>query len=130
MEIDEELKKKMVEYLNQLESGLKSAKDFSSEQVPLLVQEYLNWLFWSSIGMSIICVAIFTVIYMISRKCHSLLCPEREAAERFLLCVFGGLLLSIVSVFFVAGIHDAAKVKIAPRVVILEKVSDLIKETK
>ena len=45
--MDEEIKDKMIEYFKQLETVAKTASDFSSEQFPLLIQEYISWLFWS-----------------------------------------------------------------------------------
>lgn len=127
MEINEELKKKMVEYLDQLETNLKSVKDFGAEQVPLLVQEYLNWLFWSNIGLTIIGAMIFTTIIIGAFKVYKFC---RQTDDRVMTIILSGVVSVVGLIPFFTGIHNAAKVHIAPRVVILEEVTNLVKDIK
>jgi hypothetical protein len=49
VEVNEEVKSRMLEYLQQFESGVKSAAEFSAEQAPLVVQEFLAWEFWGAV---------------------------------------------------------------------------------
>lgn len=90
MNIDEELKKKLTEYLISLESELKSAKDFSTEQVPLVVQEYLNWIFWSNLALLLLFLAIFSFMAFVFnqiRKCID----DRNSTDCYFAMLFLGL---------------------------------------
>lgn len=124
MEINEEIKQKMVEYLQSFEAGMKKAGEFSAEQAPLVVQEFLAWEFWGAVFiaagflfMAVILTIILIVVY----------CRRTDEFERFMIGVFGGA--PVLALYIASGIatHDALKVTIAPRVVVLEKISELVK---
>lgn len=128
MEINEELKKKMVEYLTVLERDLKTVKDFSAEQVPLLVQEYLNWIFWSNCFGAILALIAMIIVAIIWRKIYKT--ADGDTADQILTLIMGSLFMVAFSIPMFAHFTQAAKVHIAPRVVIIEKVSEIVKGTK
>jgi hypothetical protein len=129
MNIDEELKNKLTEYLVSLESGLKSAKDFSTEQVPLVVQEYLNWIFWSNLALLLLFITIFSFMVFVINQIR-----KRVSDDNATDCYFVMFFIGLFSLFPLLGLMEcgakAMKVKIAPRIVIIEKVADLVKENK
>ena len=125
--MNDELKQKMVEYLEQLESGLKTAADFSAEQAPLVVQEYLNWMFLNSLAGGVCCGLAALVLSFAATKVVQHMLSENDTEGA---CI-GGFVLGAFAVFASAGsigqLLFAAKVCIAPRVVILEKISELLR---
>lgn len=123
VEINEEIKQKMIEYLQSFEAGIKKAGEFTAEQAPLVVQEFLAWSFWSDFAMAIVLSGLLAV----GLRIVSGWWPRLDEYDRIpigMISVFGTLILTagvLVSAF------GAAKVAIAPRIVVLEKISELVK---
>jgi hypothetical protein len=122
VEINDEVKAKMLEYLQQLEAGVKSAADFSAEQAPLVVQEFLLWILISNavaasfLGSLVLATLILSVV-MYRRS---------DSEERFFIWLFAAIPLTVFSAGCCASLHEAGKAYIAPRVVVLEKISSLM----
>lgn len=130
------------------------AGNFAAEQTPLLVQEYLQWLFWQSAikatVFGILWLVMIIIVALIWKYINRL---EKEALEEYnksytewkeggspspfdkdnylfargMSTIIIGM-LSVIPLFnsIDCGM-DAAKVKIAPRVIIVEKIADLTK---
>jgi len=125
VEINEEVKQKMIEYLQSFEAGIKKAGEFSAEQAPLVVQEFLAWEFWSSFVAFLICSLLTAITLGVSAwwwkndksdletKCLVVLIPV-------LACVF-------MQIPVWTNAYNAGKVAVAPRIVVLEKISELVK---
>ena len=122
MELNEEVKQKMIEYLQSFEAGVKTAAEFSAEQAPLVVQEYLAWIFFAKLAqclLSLVALCVATYLgWKLSKKLYE--------SDRIGLYIFGPFVGFVLSAFAIDGGYHAAKVAIAPRVVVLEKVSDII----
>lgn len=121
---NEDVKLAIVEYLKTFESGLKKAGDFSMEQVPLVIQEFLAWQFWGSVTACCGCCLAILIISMIHKYVSKRVSSGSDAMVlNHLLCGVGvviatpGVIISFVS---------ALKVSVAPRLVILEKISELL----
>lgn len=126
--MNEELKKKMSEYLVVLEQDLKSVKDFSVEQVPLVVQEYINWIFWSNCFGAILALIAMIIAAIIWRKIYKTV--DGDTDDQVFTLIMGSLVMVAFSIPMCVHFAKAAKAHIAPRVVIIEKISELVKETK
>lgn len=111
--------------------------NFVSEQTPLFIQEYLNWYFWDHA----VTVGIFVILYIIVASL--LLCNKKEFVrswdeDKMNVGTFIFMAAGIVGVigfipFFFDGVPAAkemVKVKVAPRIVLVEKIADLTKRLK
>ena len=127
--MNEELKPHLIKFLEHLESTAKAGVDFASEQVPLVVQEYIAM------------VRVESTIYIILGL-FMLFCSKwsmglvRDGAtnknansEGKIICgiytsvfliVFGGVLL-------ICNTHKCVQSWVAPRVMVIEYVHNLLK---
>lgn len=122
--MDAELQKRMLEYLDTLEGTVKAGADFAADQVPLLAQEWLAWCFWSSVlgaaASIVVCLILGFTCWMLGRVKD----PNEGHVVAFIICCGLAVLLFIPAA---ACTVQAVKVKVAPRVVLLEKISELAK---
>lgn len=131
--MNEELEKRLEKYLETLESTITQASDFAIEQTPLVVQEYLSWIFWSNIflfALNII-IIIFCIFLMFKLRFVMAKNMDTDIAVGFQILCFimssVGIILGFI--FSAVSLYYAIKVAVAPRVVLLEKISELINGT-
>lgn len=125
--MDEELKQRLTKYLDTLEDSLAKGADWTAEQAPLIVQEYLAWEFWIHTIGGVLCgVGIVISLIMLVLGIKKLAADSLSNAG-FSLVLVSSCLLVLSFVGVCANSHDALKVSIAPRVVILEKVQEFVK---
>jgi hypothetical protein len=114
-------------------TGIVKAVDFAQEQAPLVVQEFLTWKFAQSVIyviIALISIGVLAWIFAQSRKWAS---ENNDGSE-----IFGWFGMSIslfasVAVVFsvlVPNVEQMVKVKVAPRVFIIEWVSDQVNPPK
>lgn len=104
---------------------------FIQEQTPLLIQEYLNWVFWNNV-ITVFVILLFLIPSLIIsvktlRKTNFLGCFDHNWV---ITITFGMISFVSTMVFTIEGlssIKEAIKVKVAPRVVIMEKLKELTK---
>ena len=125
MEINEEIKQKMLDYLQSFEAGIKKAGEFSAEQAPLVVQEFLAWEFWSHFVGAALCLLTLLTIGAVVWK----ICKVTESFDelRFGGCLFGGMASVGLLIGLMVNSYCAGKVSVAPRIVVLEKIATLVK---
>lgn len=121
---NEEIKTAIVEYLKTFESGLKRAGDFSIEQVPLVVQEFLAWEFWGSLTLAILCCTAIMIVGLLHKAGCNASNPTSEG--RVMVYVLSGFALFLLIGGAISEFIDVLKVTVAPRLVILEKISELL----
>jgi hypothetical protein len=136
--VDEQLKAKLIGYLDSVESKLKTGADFVADETPKLVDEWLRWLAVEH--------AIYAGCFLAASLTAILLCrwgakklrtecdkyTEYSNGYAWLCGQWSATLIVIgwVSVFLfnIGTIHHAmhtAKVLTAPRVVVVEKIAEL-----
>lgn len=124
MEITEEVKQKMIEYLQTFEQGVKRAGEFSAEQAPMVVQEFLAWEFWgNAIPAVLVLLIMLTAVIstaVIWKKSDDIDWRMGSGVVTVLAVVFLTIPFSITA-------SQACKVAIAPRIVVLEKISELVR---
>lgn len=122
--MNDELKTKMLEYLQQFENQIKEAGEFAKSEVPLVVQEYLQWQILSNLATALMFIAgaIFIQIFF-GRLIERLVQEEEKTPAR----IFLGAVVLMLFIFAMPPAHSAAKAHVAPRVVILEKIGELVK---
>lgn len=121
---NEEIKTAVVEYLKTFESGLKKAGEFSMEQAPLVVQEFLAWEFWGSVAVAVMCCLAIIVVGFLHKAGCEISDPSSET--RVAVHVLSGFVWFILVGGLISEFIDALKVSVAPRLVILEKISELL----
>lgn len=116
--------------------GLVQAVGFAQEQAPLVIQEFLTWKFYEAgldILMSLVILGILGIIYYIIHRWSK----ELESFDKTMtrgICSF--LLFASFIVLYHEGlmnIHTPVKtmiqIKVAPRVYLIEYVSEQVKQT-
>lgn len=128
--MDEDVKQRLLKMLDALEDSVSNGADWTAEQAPLVVQEYLNWTFWNEMFCAGVCLLILVLsaagaAYVLKRVLRVSSDKDKASSFTMILCVY-----CIFATFpFAIGtksVHTAVKVKLAPRVVVLEKVQKLI----
>ncbi len=126
--MDEQLKEQLTEVLG----AANGAKDFAIEQLPLVAQEFIAWEFWGSVGMATISgvIALLALVasVLLWRKANEYDRKGDSAAEGISLLFFVAAFAFIgASLCSLIDTYHAARVSVAPRVVLIEKLSELVK---
>ena len=123
MEINEEIKQKMIEYLQSFEAGIKKAGEFSAEQAPLVVQEFLRWELISNALFGITTGVLFVIFLIVALRYHF----KTEGEFKIFVWLFAAIPLVFSFVGSAAGFEASGKAYFAPRIVVLEKIATLVK---
>ena len=135
--MNEELKIKLLSYLNNLENIAEATSEFAKEQSPLIVQELLEWIFWSNVLHSF--YIIFPIVFILTAKRRFLRIKRLEKDITYsdgiysilspiiYFSVFGIISVAIL-INSISSIEMAIKVKVAPRIVLIESLKKLINE--
>lgn len=108
-----------------LHEWAKQGMEFTKEQAPLVVQEFLNWSFWSDAILAVVSFVLMVVlIYLLKRFWNSI---EDELGAG-LFQIFGIIISVVFCCLFISCIHDLVKIKLAPRVYLIEWVADQMKK--
>jgi hypothetical protein len=128
--MNEEIQQRISSYLDAIEKHAQGAGEFATEQAPIVAQEYLSWMFWNSTIIIAACALVITVcaciVYMSVRSIVRTKDPWDDHPEALFL-VFPIMFIFFSVVHTVDNIQVSVKVKVAPRVVLLEKVAELSK---
>ena len=124
--MDEKVTEKALSYVEGLESRLSSVESFAASEVPLYVQELLNYHFYyysatvlfSFLILAFLCWGITWVV-------RNSTGDESVVAVIFWLC-----LLLIPLVVFFEGASKLVKMNLAPRVYIVDHLTDQLKAKK
>ena len=114
-------------YLTALETSLKNGSEL--EQAPQAVQEYLNWywaeaLFWFATG-GVMFVVCSVVLYQLWRvRCEKV--SDEESILRSAVAALSVSLLIVSVVMLLVNTYQMLRVSVAPRVVLLKEISDLL----
>ncbi len=112
---------------------------FVTEQTPLYIKEFLNWYFWEAVFYTSISTALLVVTLSVAlwaaKKYSKLRAKEIEKGNIYNGSSEGYQIASAVSLVASAVLlipifvnaHDALKVKVAPRVVIVEEIAKKLK---
>lgn len=127
-DLENEIQQRITRYLDAIESSAQGAGEFVFEQTPMLAQEYLAWSFWCAVITSVTllvagCIVIAVSYVFVRRTLAS--SKSFEEYPEVMLVVFP-VMLSIVAIgLSIESASRAVKVKVAPRVVLMEKVLEL-----
>ncbi len=132
--MNEEMQQRISGYLDSIEASASKAGDFVAKQTPSLAQECLAWEFWSSVMSCFLAFAICLSITVLSCKVFGRIIYAKDfdpSDHPELVFVFVPIILVVLSGGFAAieGMH-AVKVKVAPRVVLIDKMVELSSRSK
>jgi len=128
--IDDGLKQKLLEYANSLETKVDQVGNFAESEIPLVIQEYVCWLFYESTCLAAIWIGFMLVLGVVYRWLFvnwSKMC-EREDDKLGGQSFLTGIFLTILFIMLIPMsqyLVYAVKCCVAPRVIILEKIMDI-----
>jgi|2_EtaG_2_1085320.scaffolds.fasta_scaffold00549_6 hypothetical protein len=104
--------------------------DFAAEQAPLVAEEVINFAFWESAIVAVVCGAILVVLAILYRHFYPVRSDRQDDADWFmgqvLFNAFAGIAVIWPIIFGFTAIHCLLKVTLAPRLYILEYISELL----
>lgn len=126
--MDAETKALLLKYLEAGADRLERGAAFVESEIPLVVQEYLSWYFWSGLLIALSLLVLWVAVAGSTLFLWSLNKDDKESSE-------GAIFMSAVTaislpfILFVSGANviKCIKVSVAPRVVILEKIAEVAK---
>ena len=130
--MDNNLQEKVIQWI---ESTAAKIGDFATEQIPPFITEYLTWKFWEaafSASLYLILVAIAGVYLAYWKKIWAWNVKYFDSSDGIsLLPVCLSAILLTLALFFnfpYNEIKDMIQINIAPKVYLLEKASEIIKQ--
>jgi hypothetical protein len=124
--MQDELKSRLIKYLDHLEEVGKQGADFVAGQAPDTVRQFIQWEIVSSIAAGCACLAVAAFLGFVIYKIHSFeFMPESVPAYVFTGLGFIGCLCGAYTHF-----GYALKAYIAPNVFLIEKAAELLKNTR
>ncbi len=131
------LKTNSIELIDWAKQTAQKTGDFAAEQTPLFIQEYVSWIFWSNLVTVLIFVVILLTLGILSVV---FIIKENNKATKawdgsfdmavaiistiaFTICLAGPF-----PAFGFPALKESIKAKVAPRVIIVEKISELVKK--
>ena len=127
--MNKELQDQLLKYLGSLDGAVRQAGDFVAEQAPLVAQEWVEYEFWSN---ALQCVGLLSAGFLLLVMVLWLARQQfRRPDEPWLIgvLVLSAFMCPSFCIGFGHGIR-AMKAKIAPRVVVLEKLASLAEQIK
>ena len=108
-------------------TGIVKAVDFAQEQAPLVMQEFLAWRFSQAIIYLIVGVIALALLVGIVKKCLSKDWLSASDGGSLVGGVFGIAIFALVfGTAIVPAVETIVKIKVAPRVYVIEWVADQV----
>ena len=132
MEINEEVKVKMLQYLESLESVMKSGTDFVADQMPLVLQEYIVYNRCYSTVVVVMSIIMIIIAYKMFDNGLKLGSTNARDLELYAIAyIMFGAIFGIVSfIIFCHNFDTMLKSWAAPRLLVLTQISELVKAIK
>lgn len=122
-----EIADRLTKYLDTLEKGLDKAGDFIAEQAPLVVQELLAWRFWEAAMLAVVlALGVLLCIALWKPAKHFQIDDYDECGPLFARIILATT-ITVMTGFAIQNGIAAVKVKVAPRLIVLEEVRHLAK---
>lgn len=132
MELNEDVKIKMLQYLNSLEVVMKSGTDFVADQMPLVLQEYIMYNRCYSTTAIVMSIVIAIIAYKSFNKGLRTISENARNTEPYMIAfILLGLIGGIAAfIIFCHNFDTMMKSWTAPRILVLEQISQLINRMK
>lgn len=117
--MDKNLQNNLSQLLTFLNKGMTTAYEVGKQEIPEFIKEYLMYEFYHDLfwGIILISTVILACIVMYN---------FRKKLDEFIMGLFGFIIMALLmnSICF---IEEAVKIKVAPRVFLMEKARQLVK---
>lgn len=124
----EQTEERVNRLLDAIENSVSKTGEFVVEQAPLVAQEYLAWYFWQSticaIGFFAMGIVLLVTALPYFREFKKDILEQDIAKGMF--AVVGSIVAIVLIGSGVTNVFSVVKVCVAPRIVLLEKVSELM----
>jgi hypothetical protein len=123
--MDDELKQRLIKYLDKMEEAVDGGSDFILDQAPLVVQEYLLWQWWLHLLAMALSILVIVPCVLLGVR----LIRESYETDNEQTFGWGMLVIAISGCLLVPAIGEAftfLKVAIAPRIVVMEYLAELV----
>jgi hypothetical protein len=127
------MEEKLTQYLEELVATLKEGGQFAMEQLPLFVHEYLSWGFWESVIWGAILLSASSILIYMAKlffNKYNGYEPTSYLDDGHMLYIIVSGISAIGSIFAVVGaitnILTAIKITVAPRVYLIENLTNLL----
>lgn len=129
--MNDELKKALVDSLDLLKTGLEKGSDFMLEQAPMVVQEYITYIrITTTIHVGLAVLLFFVMPYTLYKYAKFMDGPSRGETIEILFGIGGAAAHLAGLVLFITGLCNITTCVmswVAPRVLILEKIAEIVK---
>jgi hypothetical protein len=127
--MNEEMQSKIVEMLTALQSEMVSGVAFAKEQFPLVMQEMLRWGFVKQCiegGVALVLLSVFIIGFIKLWRLQNKTKDQeiKESSQIFIGIIFFISFLCLC--ILITAINTMVKIKVAPRVYLIEQVQNLI----
>ena len=120
----------IIETIEQSKAALGSGLELAKEQTPLVVNEFLVWSFWEhAITCFVILSFILALVWPMVKWWRYCIKQMIEDADEFPIIIFAVIPTFVICYFAYCGFSnglDAVKIKLAPRVYLIEYVAKTI----
>lgn len=140
MEVNKEIQELIVSYTSKVEGAVQNMSDFASDQIPLVIQEYLLWHFYSNLVFMTFLLSLSLLFIGVGLNCQRLAknVNKREDITSYAIkqfekeyMILGTLSIMLASVFFFLSfvpLESMVKVKVAPRVVLIDWLKESVQK--
>lgn len=131
----EELQKLTVDGLKNMGDWIQGAKDFAVEQAPLFAQEYVRWYAVDHIRLAIALAVTVAIFVWGANKANNILSRcgwdnDMVSFIKFVLSILCFAVCTILTICAINNLGSAVKAFVAPRVVIVEGIKDILEINK
>jgi hypothetical protein len=128
---NEEMQKLTIDGLKNMGNWIQGAKDFAVEQAPLFAQEYVKWYATDHIRLAISLSVTIGILIWGAKKANIFLCRIEDDDDfikfiRFVMSVACFVVCTVLTLFAINSLGYAVKAYVAPRVVIVEGIKDIL----
>lgn len=127
-----DMKAVLKEFFVSMLDGIKQAGSFVKEQLPLVLQEYIAWGFWSNLATCVVWLILLFLAIWINIKMHKAEWFKLDRDGDPSMTILVPILLSVAALLtlflvFIPSLLEMIKTLVAPRVYLIEKIAELIK---
>lgn len=132
--MNEELKGRLVKYLDNLEVAATKAHNFAAAEIPETIREYLLWLAIERSAYAVLFLIAAIVVIILGKMARASARDLRDSDDRNIALFFSwSVPTAFASILVCVGVTyalSATKAIVAPRVVMVEEVAKIVKANK
>jgi hypothetical protein len=123
----------LVSSMDKITQWIEQGGKYVSEQVPDIASQYVQYVFWGNVFYAVLYLLTVVGLVYVFNKCLALRNKEDEQKKYWYdrsdlppVAMVGSVILSIIfGCCFTYSVQQAVKAKVAPKIVVIEKLSEL-----